>query len=139
MVGSEARNEIRFESNLNGKFIRSEIASFAQATPSTIQIADINPHLTYTTSSIPILQRAQSIGDPRSIVWDAAGARAYVCGIGSNIDVATDVTGARLATFSVGEGASGLALAALHPQSLLGIDFNKQRVIACRTCAHFFL
>jgi len=110
VVGSEARNEIRFESNLNGKFIRSEIASFAQATPSTIQIADINPHLTYTTSSIPILQRAQSIGDPRSIVWDAAGARAYVCGIGSNIVVATDVTGARLATFSVGEGASGLAL-----------------------------
>ncbi len=110
VVGSEARNDIRFESNLNGKFIRSEIASFAQGSPTTIQIADINPHLTYTTSSISIAQRAQSIGDPRSIVWDATGTRAYVCGIGSNIVVATDVTGARLATFAVGEGPTGLAL-----------------------------
>lgn len=110
VVGSEARNDLRFEQTLNGKFVRSEIASFAAATPGTIQIADINPHLTYATSSISLPERQQSIGDPRAIVWNTAGTRAYVCGIGSNIVVATDTSGARLATYAVGDGPTGVAL-----------------------------
>ncbi|MDA1262670.1 MAG: hypothetical protein O3B75_07205 [Planctomycetota bacterium] len=110
VIGTEAKNEIRFEPNLNGKFIRSMIGSFPASSPASVQIADINPHLTYATANIPVMQRLQSIGDPRAVVWNSAGTRAYACGIGSDIVIATDASGARLATYTVGEGPTGLAL-----------------------------
>ncbi len=110
VVGSEAKNEIRFEPNLNGKFIRSMIGSFAASAPTSVQSADINPHLTYATASIPLMQRLESIGDPRAIAWNTAGTRAYACGLGSDVVIATDASGARLATYLAGEGPTGLAL-----------------------------
>lgn len=110
IVGSEARNEIRFEPNLNGIFIRSHIGSFAPSSPQTIQIADLNPHLTYASPSTSIVMRDQSIGDPRALVFAPTSGQVYACGIGSNIVVASDLNGVRLGLVTVGDGPSGLVL-----------------------------
>lgn len=111
-VGTEALNEIRFEPNLSGRFLRCRVASFDPAAPASPQVADLNPHLTYAGSNIPWAQRQLSIGDPRAIVWHPTSGRAYVAGMGSNNVIVTDATGARFAEISVGQGPTGLALSA---------------------------
>jgi YVTN family beta-propeller protein len=109
-VGTEATNEVRFEPNLTGTFVRVRIASFDPAAPAASTIADLNPHLDYSVSSVPPATRELALGDPRAIVWRADGARAYVAGMGSNNVIATDANGTRLARVDVGQGPSGLAL-----------------------------
>ncbi|MBS0198529.1 MAG: immunoglobulin domain-containing protein [Planctomycetes bacterium] len=110
VVGTESRNEVRFESNLRGVFVMCEIGSFNPATPSTVQAADLNPHLDYASPTIPAPQRALSLGDPRGIAWHPTSGRAYVTGMGSNNVVVTDASGVRYATINVGEGPTGLAM-----------------------------
>jgi YVTN family beta-propeller protein len=109
-VGTEAKNEIRFEDNLNGIFIRSEIATFAPGAPNLPTIADLNPHLSYDSPSTDLFTRTQSIGDPRGVAWHPDGSVAYVTGLGSSNVVAVDAAGTRVATINVGEGPTGLAI-----------------------------
>lgn len=109
-IGTEAINEVRFEPNLKGTFIRVRMGTFNPATPATTTVADLNPHLTYLVRNIPQSQRDLSIGDPRAIVWHTATNRAYVAGMGSNNIILTDSSGARFATIPVGQGPTGLAL-----------------------------
>ena len=110
-IGMESRNELRFEQNVNGVFIKSVGAILAGgAGPGTV--VDLNPHLTYATANIPLISRLQSIGDPRGAAWNAAGTTAYVAGLGSNNVIAMGPSGERMATILVGEGPTGLALSA---------------------------
>ncbi len=110
-VGTDAINEVRFEENLNGIFLRVNMGAFEPSNPGgTRTINDLNPHLTYTASSIPEAQREQSVGDPRAIVWNAAGTVGYVSGMGSNNVIAIGPNGARLGRLDVGQGPTGLAL-----------------------------
>jgi len=110
VVGTEAMNDIRFESNVNGIFVRSRIASFPIGSPTATTTADLNPHLDYSTSSVDPSLRELSIADPRAIAWSPDGSTAFVAGIGSNIVIAANASGARSATIEVGAGPSGLAL-----------------------------
>src|SRR5690606_20545219 len=75
-------------------------------------VVDLNSHLTYATSTIPQVDRDKSLGDPRGIVWNAAGTKAYITGMGSNNVITVDQTGARTAMtpIEVAEGPTGLAL-----------------------------
>ena len=112
VVGTEATNEIRFEPNLNGTFVRVHLA-MADPTSGTRTIVDLNSHLDYLTHSIPEAERELAIGDPRAVVWNAAGTRAWIAGKGSSNVIEIDGTGARAASgtpIEVGEGPSGLAL-----------------------------
>lgn len=111
VVGTEATNEIRFEPNLNGVFLRVNVAlahprSFAAA------VRDLNPHLDYRRPRAPRAVRERSLGDPRAVVWNAAGSRAYVAGMGSSNVVVLGADGRRLGRppIEVGEGPTGLAL-----------------------------
>ncbi|MBM4111472.1 MAG: hypothetical protein FJ254_08985 [Phycisphaerae bacterium] len=110
VVGTEARNEVRFESNLNGVFVRCHAALLPAGGTGAATIFDLNPHLNYTAASTDIITRMQSIGDPRDVVWHPNGTRAFVAGLGSNSVIAMGPSGARLATITVGEGPTGLAL-----------------------------
>ncbi len=112
LVGTEATNEIRFEPNVKGKFVRVRLGSFLPATPATTSIVDLNPHLTYATANVAQTERDKSIGDPRAIVWKADGTRGYVAGMGSNNVAVIDASGARLSAqpINVGQGPVGLAL-----------------------------
>lgn len=110
VAGTDAINEVRFEPNLNGIFVRVKLAlidplNFSKA------VKDLNPHLEYTVSLLPPGERDKSLGDPRGIVWTADGARGYVAGMGSRNVVVIDSEGNRLRPpIDLGEGPSGLAL-----------------------------
>jgi YVTN family beta-propeller protein len=110
-VGLYDFNEIRFEPNLKAKFTRIFQGTFDGTTLAVTGAGDLNPHLgTYATLSIPQAQRDLSIGDPRGLVWNAAGTQLYVAGMGSNNVIVTNATNTRLATIAVGQGPCGLAM-----------------------------
>jgi YVTN family beta-propeller protein len=106
VVGTDATNQIRWEPNLQGKFIRVDLASFHPGAANTI--SDLNPHLNYSTGNVPVAQRQLSIGDPRGIAWSADGTRGWVTGMGSNNVIAISSTGGRLGLVNVGQGPTGI-------------------------------
>jgi DNA-binding beta-propeller fold protein YncE len=110
VVGTDATNWIRFEPNINGVFLRVNMASFNPAAGGKPTIVDLNPHLDYASSWLPWELRQQSIGDPRAIVWNSAGTRGYVAGMGSNNVIIIDASGKRLERISIGRGPTGLVL-----------------------------
>ena len=113
VVGTEAINEVRFEPNVNGVLVRVHMATVDAANPANKTIVDLNPHLDYSVATLPQSERDKSIGDPRSVVWTAAGTRGYVAGMGSNNVIVIDPAGARAGlsqTIEVGEGPIALAL-----------------------------
>jgi hypothetical protein len=113
VVGTDAINEVRFEPNLSGRFLRVELARFDPANPAASTLNDLNTHLDYSTATLPQGERDQSLSDPRGIAWNAAGTRGYVSGMGTNNVVVLDAGGARAGlapTIEVGEGPTGLAL-----------------------------
>ena len=111
VVGTDATNEVRFEPNLRGKFLRVNVSRFTPPTGS-VTITDLNPHINYTTHTSPPAIRKQSVGDPRAIVWLADGSKAYVAGMGSNNVITINATGARSTPepITVGEGPTGIVM-----------------------------
>jgi YVTN family beta-propeller protein len=114
VVGTDARNEIRYEPVVNGTFLRVNMAS-VNPDLTTSSITDLNPHLDYSTPTVDQPVRDLSLGDPRAVVWNAAGTRAYISGMGSNNIIAVDAAGARVGSpIPVGEGPTGIALDEAH-------------------------
>ncbi|MCC6143163.1 MAG: hypothetical protein IT368_05085, partial [Candidatus Hydrogenedentes bacterium] len=114
VVGTEAINEVRFEPMVNGIFVRTHLALADPATADA-SIFDLNPHLDYSVSQLPQTERDKSLGDPRGIVWNGDGTKAYITGMGSNNVVVVDASGARAGlseTIDVGAGPTGIALSA---------------------------
>jgi len=101
-VGTEAHNEVRFEPNLRSHFITVTYADFIPNAAN--RIINLNPHITPEVEFLEPSVRAQSIGDPRHITWDASGATAYITGMGSNNIVRVDNNGTRTTTIEVGQG-----------------------------------
>ena len=111
LVGTDGTNQIRFEPVLKGKFLRVNFASVTPAGASPL-VADLNPHLTYAVSTLPLAQRAPSLGDPRAIAWNSDGSLGFVAGMGSNNLAFIDSSGARASgtnIIPVGKGPTGLA------------------------------
>lgn len=110
IVGTEAKNEIRFEPNVQSIFVRSELGSFAQGAPGSASVVDLNPHLDYQARSVAQSVRDQAIGDPRAVVLHPTNGEWFVAGMGSNNVVVTNASGTRLGRIEVGQGPTGLAL-----------------------------
>lgn len=128
VVGTEATNEIRFEKNLKGRFVRVELARFAPSSPAGALRVDLNAgHLTYSDAQVAQQSnpatasqalRDRSLGDPRAIVWRGDGGRGWIAGLGSNNVAVVGPAGERLAplgapgdgAIEVAEGPTGLAL-----------------------------
>jgi len=107
LVGTDANNQIRYEPNLRGTFVRAELVRVGAAH----QITDLNPQLDYVQRQLPQAQRALAIGDPRAIAWNADGSRGWVAGMGSNNVVEIDAQGRRVGDpIAVGEGPVGLVV-----------------------------
>lgn len=122
VVGTDATNEVRFEPNLKGKFLRVNVSRFMPAGSPVIN--DLNPHINYSTHTSPLPTRKLSIGDPRGIAWQADGSVAYVTGMGSNNVIVINASGARVGTepINVGEGPTGIKL---HEASGRAFVLNK--------------
>lgn len=132
VVGIESTNEIRFEPVLKARFVRVMLAMGDEGDPDNPTLQDLNPHLDYSdeqveqqanTDTASQELRDLSIGDPRAILWNAAGDRAYIAGMGSNNVVVIDAAGDRVSDpIEVGEGPTGLAM---HPNGTLLYVMNK--------------
>jgi DNA-binding beta-propeller fold protein YncE len=113
VLGTDATNEVRFEPVLDGKFLRVQLARVNPANPTAPTVLDLNPHLTYTASTLPPSERNKSLGDPRGLAWRADGLRGFVTGMGSNNLVVIDAAGQRAGvapTIEVGEGPTGVVV-----------------------------
>ncbi len=118
VVGTDCTNEIRYEPNLTGTFVRVLHGSFDPTNViGTKSVADLNPHLDYSVGTLPQTERDKSVGDPRVIVWESTGSRAFVAGLGSNNVIVMNSAGGRDispgapdGTIEVGEGPAGIAL-----------------------------
>lgn len=112
VVGTDALNNIRFQSVLQSIFVRVNLAQ-VDPVALTSTITDLNPHLDYQSRQVSSNQVMMSIGDPRGVVWSADGTRAYVSGMGSDNVVIINAQGARAGlnpTINVGQGPTGMAL-----------------------------
>ncbi len=103
VIGTEALNHKRFEPNARGVFVRVLGANVPVGGGSPAMV-DLNPHLNYSTPTVPQGQRDLSIGDPRGIDWRADGQRAYIAGLGSNNVIVTNAALGRVANIDVGQG-----------------------------------
>lgn len=109
-VGLESRNnELHFEQNVNGVFVRCVGARLAPGAGSAAAF-DLNPHLTYASPTTGTVQRLLSVGDPRGVAFSPDGGTAWVAGLGSNNVIAFGPGGSRIATVNVGEGPTGLVM-----------------------------
>ena len=112
VAGTDALNQIRFQPVLQSIFIRVNLAQ-VDPVALTNTIADLNPHLDYTSRQVSSNQVMMSIGDPRGIVWSSDGTRGYVTGMGSDNLVIINAQGARAGlnpAINLGQGPTGLAL-----------------------------
>jgi DNA-binding beta-propeller fold protein YncE len=95
VIGTDSINEVRFEPNLKSIFTRMKLAMVEPKTDGAT-VRDLNPHLDYKSTSLPIAQRRQSVGEPRGIAWNSRGTRAYVTGMGSDNLIVLDENGERV-------------------------------------------
>jgi len=110
-LGTDAKNEVRFEPNLAGTFLRVLLARVEPAPGVARTVVDLNPQLDYTSATVPEATRTLGLGDPRALVWNASGTLGFVAGMGSGNVLAIDASGARLAPpLALGGGPTGLAL-----------------------------
>jgi DNA-binding beta-propeller fold protein YncE len=91
VVGTEASNEIRFEPVLKGVFVQVKLA-LVSSDAATKSIMDLILTL-ITRPRASFSPAKRSLGDPRGIVWNSAGTRAYVAGMGSNNILILDQAG----------------------------------------------
>ena len=111
VVGTDCTNEVRFEPNVNGVFLRVRVSIVNTTTLTSLGIDMNSSHLNYLSATIPQPMRDLSVGDPRGIAWSADGARVYVTGMGSNNVIVMDGGGARVGSpIEVGEGPTGIAV-----------------------------
>lgn len=111
IVGTDATNEIRFEPKIGGIFLRVRMG-IVDTGLGTSRI-DLNAgHLDYAVRTLLPNLRKPSIGDPRGIVWNAAGDRGYITGMGSNNLITVDAAGTRIGALPIvlPEGPTGLVL-----------------------------
>jgi len=110
LVGTDATNEVRFEPNLRGRFLRvnSAVLTGGNGSPA---VFDLNPHLDYDgDGNESDGTRVQALGDPRGIVWHPSGDRGFVTGMGSNNLVSIAPDGSRNGLLALGAGPTGLAI-----------------------------
>jgi YVTN family beta-propeller protein len=108
VVGTDAINEVRFEPNVRGIFLRVIGATVAGPGPGATN--DLNPHLDYQTPTVDQTIRDLSIGDPRGIAWSPDGAKAFITGMGSGNVAVVDGAMNRLGLIEVGEGPTGVQI-----------------------------
>lgn len=121
MVGTDSTNEIRFEPNLTGTFIRVML-SITQPNGTEVALIDLNEdHLdtaqsgsAYDDGSVSQSARNMSIGDPRGVAFSNDGETVYISGMGSDNVIALDVSASHArysegATIEVGHGPTGIA------------------------------
>ena len=113
VTNQEASNQIRFEPNVRGQFIRNRVtvvdAFGGNATPH-----HLNAHINYGAPAGNAGERALSVCIPLDITISSDGQDVYVAGFGSRRVAVLDAGGNVTRRIAVGEGPAGLALDEAH-------------------------
>ncbi|MDJ0657320.1 MAG: hypothetical protein QNJ40_24375 [Xanthomonadales bacterium] len=112
-LGTDATNEVRFEPNVNGTFLRVQSALVTPGGQRSV--LDLNPHLDYARPTVAQNLRDLSLGDPRGGAWLADGSAAFVAGMGSNNVITLNADGSRntdIEPIEVGEGPVAVVVSA---------------------------
>lgn len=117
VVGTDARNQIRFEPNLKGRFL-DVLGATVHASLTTTQVKNLNGDDFGSSVPLPMAQRKRSVGDPRAVLVHPNNQSIFVAGLGSNNltrfhrnDWERQGDGQPL---ELGEGPSGLIYHSLH-------------------------
>ncbi|MFN8548372.1 MAG: FlgD immunoglobulin-like domain containing protein [Candidatus Eisenbacteria bacterium] len=109
----EARNEIRFEPNVSGKFSRNNVTlidpSLDPASTRPVQ-RHLNEHIDYSNPHGTPSERAMSLAQPMDLAVSSDGERLYVAAFGSHKIGVLDATGTVVDRIEVGQGPCGVAL-----------------------------
>jgi DNA-binding beta-propeller fold protein YncE len=109
---TEALNDVRFETALNGHFAENRVTVIKG---STVIPVHLNPHIDYSVPTGPLVEIDQSLASPADLVFSADGSKVFVAAFSSD---AVGVFGADALEHGqidkqiirVGQGPDGLAL-----------------------------
>ena len=129
VAGTDGRNEVRFEPVLKSSFITVKLA-LVDVGVHTNQTVDLNPHLDYSRKTIPLAERAKTVGDPRGAVWSADGRTLFVTGMGSDNIAAYGEDGARKASKAgFGQGPTSIIYDAARNRLYTYCRFSSELVV----------
>jgi YVTN family beta-propeller protein len=111
VLNTDARNHIRFEPNVRGRFLQHRISliDFPQSGTPTKTAIDVNPHINYSNTAGTDAERAETLSILTDIVRAADGTL-YVSATGANKVGVLNAAGSVRARIGVGQGPTGLAL-----------------------------
>jgi YVTN family beta-propeller protein len=110
VANQEARNQVRFEPNLRGRFVSNRLSIInLQTTAPAVTALDLNPHINFSLPAGTDAERAKSLALPADIARATDGT-IYVAANGSAKVGVLSSTGAVRARIAVGQGPTGLAL-----------------------------
>ncbi|HEX8070169.1 MAG TPA: Calx-beta domain-containing protein [Pyrinomonadaceae bacterium] len=110
VINLEARNQVRFESNLRGRFLQQRVSLVNfDSTPARAVALDLNPHVNYANAAGTDAERAKTLSLPADIVRAADGTL-YVAATGSDKVGVLNAAGSVRQRIAVGQGPTGLAL-----------------------------
>ncbi|MCU1268033.1 MAG: hypothetical protein JWM21_4351 [Acidobacteria bacterium] len=108
VLNDEARNNVRFEPNLRGRFLKTRI-SFVGLGNTSVTPLDLNSHIDYGNPAGTDSERALSLALPADLARASDGTL-YVAATGSAKVGVLDSAGGVLARIAVGQGPTGLAI-----------------------------
>lgn len=108
-TNQEAQNEVRFEPNVRGKFLKNRLTSIDPVT-GQVQSHHLNAHINYADEAGNPAERAMSLGIPTDVVVSGDGTTIFLAAFGSRKIGVLDTAGNVLRRIVVGEGPCGLAL-----------------------------
>src|ERR1051326_340237 len=110
VANDDARNLVRFEPNVRGRFLNSRVSSIAFGGGSaSITTSDLNQHINYNNAAGSDAERALSLALPADVVRASDGT-IYVAATGSAKVGVLNAQAAVQTRISVGQGPTGLAL-----------------------------
>jgi len=109
VTNQDAQNEIRFEPNVRGKFLKNSITTIDPST-GTVTPHHLNAHIDYKNPAGNPAERALSLAIPVDVAVSSDGATVFVAAFGSRKVGVLDADGNVARRILVGDGPCGLAL-----------------------------
>ncbi len=109
VTNQEASNEIRFEPNVKGKFLKNRLTAIDPGA-GTVTPFHLNAHVDYANEAGTPTERALSLAIPLDLTIASNGQTIYVAAFGSRKVGVLDAQGNVTRRITVGDGPCGLAL-----------------------------
>lgn len=108
LTGTEARNLTRFEPNLRGHLVDTQLAL---VTPGgAASLVNLNPHINYSATPGPQAEQDSAIGNPTGAAWSSDGQRVYVTALADNRIAVLSAAGGMLARAATVAGPTGIVV-----------------------------